>query len=106
MTKEIYDCNLLLFGGMCSLPTDVAVCPECGARVSVECTAWESESGIPTEISFSCDQFDEWCNDGYESDDDNLPFDESGHKWWQSDWQPVRDKMWNWINQQLGSKGL
>lgn len=74
--------NDLLYGGNSSVPTSVAMCPECGGRLHAESAEWDSETGIPTIDGFYVD-----C----ESDPD------CNHRYWQSDWQPVIDRIGTWI---------
>ena len=104
MTTNIND---LLRGGQCDLPKEVDVCPECGSELYVECYEWNSATGFPSQEGFSvnCKQedkdIDEWTHD----EDDNRTSREVMHRHWQSDWQPVVDKVWGWIKQQRGKQG-
>ena len=75
------DLNALLYGGSSYVPTDVAVCPECGAQLHAESTAWGTEHGEPDIGSLLVD-----CVDDPECE----------HRHWQSDWQPVIDAIEKW----------
>lgn len=63
----------------------LGTCPECGGALYIEVTAWETETGIPIEehIEVDCE------NDDVEDDD-------ARHRWWQSEWMPVIDKVRAW----------
>lgn len=97
MTTNI---NNLLRGGQCDLPKCVAVCPECGSELYIDCYEWDSATGFPTSSGFHvhCKQedidIDEWTHD----EDDNRTSREVMHRHWQSDWQSVINTVWDWIN--------
>ena len=69
----------LWHGGVVEIPRSVVVCPECGGSLEAECIGWDPDTGQPDEIAIAC------CGD-----DDRL------HRWWQSDWQEVRDRIAAW----------
>lgn len=77
---------LLWHGGHCELPSDVAVCPECGGALYVYCNAWVEETGQPIadELQIECDGDETDFGDGIR------------HRWWQSDWQAIRDHIRQW----------
>ena len=97
--------NALLRGGQCELPPSVATCPECGGKLSVDCNEWDSQTGIPTESGFdvSCDTEEEDLDTWLYNDDDDRDMREVSHRHWQSDWQPVIDTVWKWIESQRPS---
>jgi hypothetical protein len=70
----------------CLVPQEVAICPECGGLLRAEAFEWETETGRPTDcgLLIGCTRVDE-----------------KPHKFWQSDWQPVRNVV---INEILGAK--
>lgn len=81
---------MLWHGKSCEVPKDVAVCPECGGELYVYCHGWHTDTGQPiaADLQINC-EVEEWI---LEDDEDA----ETGHKWWQSDWQPVRDAIVKW----------
>lgn len=89
----------LLHGGICEVPQDVAVCPECGGKLTVDCNEWNAGTGFPIESGFSlsCEAEEELLDDWVGDDTDLRHINEVGHRHWQSDWQPVRDRVWEWI---------
>ena len=99
MTTNIND---LLRGGQCDLSKEVAVCPECGSELEIDCYEWDLVTGFPTRSGFNldCKQEEEDLDDWIHNDDDTRDKREVMHRHWQSDWQPVIDKVWAWIQQQ------
>jgi hypothetical protein len=85
--------------GVIQVPRKLVLCPECGGTIFIGADEWDSETGWPREHGFyySCEQ-DEGLEQRYE---DNEIESYSSHRWWQSDWQPVRDKIWKWLEQQI-----
>lgn len=71
----------LLNGGACQLPDGVAECPECGGYLHVRSIAWDAATGLPLASALEVE-----CED-----DENIE-----HRYWQSDWQPVRDAVARW----------
>ena len=70
----------LLYGGRCSVPSRVATCPECDAKLEAVSEEWNTDTGEPTtSLLVGCSQFDQ-----------------TPHKHWQSDWQPVIDRVQKW----------
>lgn len=65
------------------VPVPGLECPECGSRVEVGVEAWETDTGIPAE---------EGCYVGCEMEGEG----EEEHRYFQSDWQEVRDKATAW----------
>ena len=63
------------------MPMTVAVCPECGAELEAESTAWGAENGEPYKGELIVD-----C----------VADPECRHRHWQSDWQPVIDAIEDW----------
>lgn len=92
----------LLRGGSCQVPASVATCPECGSSLTVNCSEWNSQTGIPTQFGFDVDCFEEELSldDWIWNDADNRDFREVSHKHWQSDWQPIMDAVLKWIQSQ------
>lgn len=82
----------LWHGKSCVVPSDIAVCPECGDTLYAECVEWNEETGRPSGgegIDIDCGR----DVDGEDEIDDDLVFD---HKWHQSDWQDVVDAVREW----------
>jgi len=75
------DLKPLLYGGSLLVPPEVAVCPECGAQLFAESTAWGTEHGEPDQGAVMVD-----C-----VEDPNCE-----HRHWQCDWQPVVDAIEKW----------
>jgi len=73
--------NELLYGGHCSVPREIAVCPECGGTLHADVIGWETATGLPSKGDVNID-----C----EADPD------CAHRYWQSDWQPIIDKVEKW----------
>lgn len=71
----------LWHGKGCCIPTDVAVCPECGGQLAAWPQAWDFVTGRPSvpDIEIEC-----------------LSEEENGHSWRQCDWQLERDKIAAW----------
>ena len=65
-----------------------AKCPECDAQLYVEFNEWETETGKPTyagmDINCTAEDFDD---------------PETIHRHWQCDWQPVIDKVWEYVQE-------
>ena len=78
MTAEV---NALWYGGSALVPVQVAICPECGAQLFAECTAWGTENGEPDKGAVMVD-----CVDDPDCE----------HRHWQCDWQPVVDAVEKW----------
>jgi hypothetical protein len=95
----------LIHGGDSEIPKDIATCPECGGKLSVDCWEWNSETGVPSQFGFnvSCDAEDEALEDWTWNEDDNRRFTDVAHGHRQSDWQPVIDAVWDWIKTLEGS---
>lgn len=70
----------VLFGGDISIPG--GQCPECGGQLHTEIYEWDTVSGRPTIGGYTVD-----C-----VNDDN-----ANHRYWQSDWQPVIDRVGIWL---------
>jgi len=72
----------LHYGTEAGVPTHVAICPECGSALYARASAWREEDGVPlaSAIEFDC----------------IVDADEVQHRYWQSDWQPVRDAIAKW----------
>lgn len=67
------------------VPRDVAVCPECGGDLWVMAEAWETKTDCPVADSLTIECDKNTYGDGT-----------FRHRWWQSDWQPVRDAVTKW----------
>jgi len=62
------------------VPSDVAVCPECGGGLWWQFTT------------------EDWLRDMHlDCEDDDWEDEDSGHRNWQSDWQPVIEKVRRWV---------
>lgn len=71
----------LTHGSGCYVPREVAECPECGGELHARAMQWDAETGVPDAESIDLDCIaDRACR----------------HRWWQSDWQPVLDKIRKW----------
>ena len=68
------------------IPSEVSKCPECGGALSFQLDCWEEEWG---GLALECEN-EEW-QDGESDEPDN-------HRWWQSDWQPVIDRVKAWLS--------
>ena len=71
----------LLYGGWTYVPAGVAICPECGGKLAVESSEWEDGTGKPSQ-------------GGLVVDCDADPRME--HRYFQSDWQLIMDKIEKW----------
>jgi hypothetical protein len=66
------------------VPKEVAVCPECRGELAARSMEWEAETNRPTEVGIELDCMND-LRDGKRL-----------HRWWQSDWQCVRDRIAKW----------
>lgn len=84
--------NVLWGGKSCLLPRSVRLCPECGHQLYLNCDSWDADTGQPFEVSVDC------CNEEWFGDDepDSKEFPRHCHRYWQSDWQSVRDAVNRW----------
>lgn len=73
----------LLYGNYETVPEAVVVCPECGSQLGCEAMQWETVTGRPSKGALNVD-----C----------LGDPECEHRYWQSDWQPVVDKIESWCD--------
>lgn len=71
----------LLYGEYTAVPEQVAVCPECGAQLGTEAIEWDEKTGVPTKAGLVVDCLS----------DHSLQ-----HKYWQSEWQPIVEKIEKW----------
>lgn len=78
-----------------SVPSNVAMCPICGAPIVVaDITEWESETGKPVGISVECttepdidsDEWEDWHKGHY-----SMPY---------VDWLPVENRVLTWFQAQ------
>lgn len=75
-------------GGECKVPGYVATCPECGGQLQAECYEWDEETGKPTiSLNVSCIAEENLSEEEYV---------DQQHRHWQSNWQPVIDKVHEW----------
>jgi hypothetical protein len=75
------------------VPGDVETCPECGAALNVSFGSYDPETGAPDEddLSVNCDaEPEDW------EDDDAYETYDRVHRHYQSDWQPVIDRVRAW----------
>mgnify|MGYP000903357993 CR=1 FL=1 len=70
----------------CYVPKLIAVCPECGGELAARSGSWETQTGRPVAESIELDCMND-LRDG-----------KAGHRWFQSDWQPVRNRIYRWCN--------
>lgn len=86
----------LLFGRehICEVPRTVAICPECGGDLFVE-AEWDESTDKPTRtgLSVSCCVEDSSLVRWENSKHDNREFRDVAHRHWQSDWQPIVDRI-------------
>ncbi len=75
------DSPALRYGGNTDVPEQVAICPECGERLYVDCEEWVEEDGCPTVDGLAV-----YCSAD----------EESRHRHFQSDWQSVIDSVAKW----------
>lgn len=80
-------------------PNENACCPECGGPLTVNVTEWETATGMPTEcgVEVSCD----WWEDMLAMDEPTAEDFRRDHRWWQSDWQPVLNRVQRWGREHL-----
>ena len=69
------------------VPTKVAKCPECGGMLVVRVNGWgeiapDLWEPIVAQLQIDCENED--------------PYGWYTHRWWQSDWQPVVDRVREW----------
>jgi hypothetical protein len=74
----------LWHGGGVYVPRSVAVCPECRGELTARAMEWDTETGQPSAVGIEIDCLNFLVHDGV------------GHRWHQSDWQPVRDAVAKW----------
>lgn len=67
----------------CYVPKVVAVCPECGGELTARSMQWDTETGQPDAEAIDIECLDYLSH-------------LSGHRWFQSDWQPIRDAIVKW----------
>lgn len=72
-------------GSGCYIPREVATCPECDSELTARSMEWEADTGRPVATAIEIQ-----CLDVMLAHEDRL------HHWWQSHWQPVRDKIAAW----------
>jgi hypothetical protein len=70
-------------------------CPECGGRTLLEVYEWGARTGVPTQGGFTvhCKEEDDQQFESFSEDCDY----NSNHRYWQSDWQPVCDRVARWM---------
>jgi hypothetical protein len=66
--------------GWRTVPGSIAECPECSKTIVVMSHAYDEETNQPIGSALQIE-----CVD-----------DESGHRYWQSDWQPVVESVRKW----------
>ncbi len=72
-------------GTGCYIPKTVAVCPECGGELTARSMQWDAETGRPDAAAIDIECLDYLSH-------------MSGHRWHQSDWQPIRDTIAKWCD--------
>lgn len=88
---------------ICGVPTNVAVCPECGSDLYVETTSWDATTGVPTKdgVCVSCCAEDEAIMAWEDNDADTRPWQEVMHRHWQSEWQEIADRVAAWCGARI-----
>jgi hypothetical protein len=71
-------------GTGCYVPQELCVCPECGGELAARCIHHEASTGRPIASGIELDCMND-LRDG-----------KPAHKWHQSTWQPIRDKIAEW----------
>jgi hypothetical protein len=84
------------YGGGCDIPKEVATCPECGGALYAWNQCWDTETGRPVGANVQVDCEHESFHDG------DLP-PKFEHKWHQSDWQPIMDRVNEWTECDVSS---
>lgn len=72
----------------------VAECPECGGRLFMWCDEWECDTGKPVGIHLDCEHEPDFIDGRHRAG-------EFEHRWWQSDWQPVIDRVEKWARRHV-----
>jgi hypothetical protein len=84
-----------------AVPKDVAVCPECKAELTVEIMEWGTEDGRcdgPGAFNVSCTREDDGLAKLEAGEiDERLYYSDYQERGWQSDWQPVIDRVGRWL---------
>lgn len=79
-----------LWGGTrCYVPRSVAVCPECGGELAAHAMSMIAATGQPVASAIEIECLTDL--DGRGETKNGL-----GHRWFQSDWKPVRDAVAKW----------
>jgi len=94
MTDYAENAEELFGGGECVLPRNVAICPECGGEIHVDCVEWDAVSGKPTQAGLDIACLADDATEPWSGEDNDV-----SHIYLQGAWQPVRDAIWQWINQ-------
>lgn len=68
-------------------------CPECGGRLFVEIDEWSKGIQTPGGYRVECEPDTDAEMAAWERDEDH----EGGHRYWQSDWQHVVDRVGRWM---------
>lgn len=76
-------------GSGCYVPREVAICPECEGELAARCIEHEVATGRPIATGIEVDCMND-LRDG-----------KAGHRWYQSDWQPVRDVIAKWCDARI-----
>jgi hypothetical protein len=77
------------------VPREVAVCPECGGCLEVECNEWTEIDGvsIPTQYGLMV-----YCDtDSPYGEPDEDEDEEENHRYMQCDWIPVNMQVYKWL---------
>lgn len=72
----------LLYGRGAYVPKEVAVCPECDGELMARAHAWDTATGVALAADLQIDCVRDAAR--------------MQHRYWQSDWQPVRDAVRKW----------
>ncbi len=75
----------LWHGVGCYVPPGVAVCPECGLELTARALGYVAATGRPIAASIEIECLGDM--NGLQS-----------HRWYQSEWQPVRDAIVKWCD--------
>lgn len=86
----------LRYGGLAYIPAHVAKCPECASRLYVTSEEWDAATGEPTYFGLALACFEEQLSlEDAATDPSKYP---NVHRWYQSDWQPIRDAVADWAD--------
>lgn len=85
----------IVSGRFYRLPHPLFKCPECGEQLAFEVDALDPWFGmiIGTGLRVMCCEEDEEWMRAFDADE----YPKWEHRWWQSDWQPVQDRIERYV---------